>query len=1031
MTKNKIQKIVVFTLIITGIFIASLMGGMKVSADSVTADYEQLYTTQSTAGGVKITGFNKTYFDTLPKDSDGYTLVNLVIPSQIGGEDVVEIDTFTADPYSFFNQKKVKGSLTFENDSNLEIIKDNSFIGMALTGDLILPDSITYIGSSAFDQTEFNGTIKLPNNPEFKTLSSQVFMYVPFTTLQGGIPSSVEVIEHSAFAHTNLTGEVVIPDSVIQFGTGLDRGQVFNGCDNITKVTLSKNIEFIGLYTFQNCSSLKEVVFPEDSKITHIGEHAFSSAAIEKLVLPNSVTNIHYSAFIGCSNLTWFYTGDTNFVLDGRDGDLFWGNAVSFPTLHVICKNEAQANYMKDRVYDDQDRCVTYEMTVTYDGLSSSNDREVLWNFPLNYKKADDFATSLAWEVESDYTLPGTPSGKNGWAFSPTDLLAVTSSSNVIGDTLYSIYTAPTTSFTFSITKGASDSSGENIEKVYDGEAATFEVIGKLNGIDPKPTSSLEVGDYFYGYNWQKRTQIGFNETTYEGMNGYGVNSIQYSNSLSFTNVLESHNEELLEEQNPGQANYFAKYYVRVYLLKIGPTGSAQFVSTTPVATYEFEVDIQKATPEISFPSKAVVGTDLESLADVVDDVGGDFTFELNGAVVTTVQQGSNSYDYTFVPDDTDNYNTVVGNATIFGVDLVDAVSVGSLPNIDVDYGTDIYYVNLPSSVTVLMNDGTTKNLYVIWDTTSYSPTTSGNQTFAGTLVMPDGYTNTSNLKASLTLVVGKKAVVVDIDDFEIVRGMPMPTFTATSTEGLITNISYSTTAVDTLTAGSYEITMTNIADYPNYEITINKGTLEIKPGYIIGFDSGGGSKIESVSDVAHGDKLTKPATTPSRVGYNFSGWYLGADEFDFNTPIIGDIILSAKWEKKAEFRILDGNNQTIWIKEPQDVTFTSEGELENFLAVYHKGELVDPLNYDVVAGSVIITLKEDYVATFPVGTYEFTCEFTNGTSYLTLHIKDMNGEDDSPKTGDYSNMWVYVTLSLICLGSLSQIIYKKNKSVK
>ncbi|MBQ9554265.1 InlB B-repeat-containing protein [bacterium] len=46
----------------------------------------------------------------------------------------------------------------------------------------------------------------------------------------------------------------------------------------------------------------------------------------------------------------------------------------------------------------------------------------------------------------------------------------------------------------------------------------------------------------------------------------------------------------------------------------------------------------------------------------------------------------------------------------------------------------------------------------------------------------------------------------------------------------------------------------------------------------------------------------------PTKTGYNFAYWYLDDEntEFGFNTPITGDITLTAKWTpKNLEYRII------------------------------------------------------------------------------------------------------------------------------
>jgi len=65
---------------------------------------------------------------------------------------------------------------------------------------------------------------------------------------------------------------------------------------------------------------------------------------------------------------------------------------------------------------------------------------------------------------------------------------------------------------------------------------------------------------------------------------------------------------------------------------------------------------------------------------------------------------------------------------------------------------------------------------------------------------------------------------------------------------------------------------------------------------HTVEFDLNGGDSdpIDSVA-VMTGHNVAKPAD-PSRENYTFAGWYLGAEEFNFDTPITGDITLVANW---------------------------------------------------------------------------------------------------------------------------------------
>ena len=61
-------------------------------------------------------------------------------------------------------------------------------------------------------------------------------------------------------------------------------------------------------------------------------------------------------------------------------------------------------------------------------------------------------------------------------------------------------------------------------------------------------------------------------------------------------------------------------------------------------------------------------------------------------------------------------------------------------------------------------------------------------------------------------------------------------------------------------------------------------------------FDANGGSSVRT-QIVKHGQ--TASYKTTYRAGYEFLGWYLNGEEYDFSTPVTNKITLYAKWRKK------------------------------------------------------------------------------------------------------------------------------------
>ena len=81
-----------------------------------------------------------------------------------------------------------------------------------------------------------------------------------------------------------------------------------------------------------------------------------------------------------------------------------------------------------------------------------------------------------------------------------------------------------------------------------------------------------------------------------------------------------------------------------------------------------------------------------------------------------------------------------------------------------------------------------------------------------------------------------------------------------------------------------------------------SEGELTLKLYYkldnhTVTFDSNGGTAVETAT-VKHGQKVTKPADPTKEGNWKFVAWYLGENEFDFDTVITDDITLTAHWNK-------------------------------------------------------------------------------------------------------------------------------------
>ncbi len=103
---------------------------------------------------------------------------------------------------------------------------------------------------------------------------------------------------YDVFTNNNLSGELILPDSVTKIGN-----YAFYNCANLTSITIPDSVTTIGNYAFTSCKGLTSVRIPDS--VTSIGNDAFSSCAgLTKVTIPDSVTTIDNYAFTYCTNLT-------------------------------------------------------------------------------------------------------------------------------------------------------------------------------------------------------------------------------------------------------------------------------------------------------------------------------------------------------------------------------------------------------------------------------------------------------------------------------------------------------------------------------------------------------------------------------------------------------------------------------------------------------------------------------------------------------------------------------------------------------
>ncbi|OHT14689.1 hypothetical protein TRFO_14868 [Tritrichomonas foetus] len=269
------------------------------------------------------------------------TISNLLIPSQISYNDqtytitsinygafdsntiihTVEIpfSVLTIHDFAFYSCVNLQ-NIIFDDESQLTTIGSNAFaLCSSAKGNLILPNTIINIGSSAFQSCGFNGLLILPNT--LSKINNFLFSDCVYFVGTLTIPKSVELIGAYAFRHcyyftelifeeTNdnlleiqthafyrvhsCTNSLILPDSIKIIGENC-----FFACSGFSSLHLPNNLSSLGSRGFSDCFFGGDLIIPDN--ITLIDEYAFyGCGGFTSLTLPENLVHIYYSSFKGC-----------------------------------------------------------------------------------------------------------------------------------------------------------------------------------------------------------------------------------------------------------------------------------------------------------------------------------------------------------------------------------------------------------------------------------------------------------------------------------------------------------------------------------------------------------------------------------------------------------------------------------------------------------------------------------------------------------------------------------------------------------
>lgn len=228
-----------------------------------------------------------------------------------------------------------------------------------------------------------------------------------------------------------------------------------------------------------------------------------------------------------------------------------------------------------------------------------------------------------------------------------------------------------------------------------------------------------------------------------------------------------------------------------------------------------------------------------------------------------------------------------------------------------------------------------------------------------------------------------------------------------------------------------------------NYTLTYKEGALTVlvKAGVKITFrvingewDNGGSNDIEVLLDGFEGDRLKLLASQIPGVGSKpaesclAGSWDVVPDtetEFSKDTAFVYTykevISYSAAGDQKITHTRGSGKDAVFTVKR----SIHDSETYKNFVRAAMDGKTVSEENYLKAAGSLVLTLKSDYLDTLADGEHTVGITFTDGTAEAKLAIEAAPAPSPTPaprpvpQTGDQARPFIWITLLMLALAGL------------
>ena len=239
------------------------------------------------------------------------------------------------------------GLRTLQLPANLKTIGEMAFQLCSNLTEVVFPEGLRSIGYGAFADCTSLAVAKLPDSLEyvdstvFKGCAAELQLAVPGMESEGNLLYELRAEGAAITGYVEQpVGELVIPATLGGKPVYMIEAFTFQGCEEITAVTIPASVKTIGFGAFQYCSKL--AVLQLNEGLDMIVDCAFYDCdVLESVVLPDSVTVIGAGAFSYCPKLSMLilpenleYVG--NAIIDGCDALTLLGYRGSQERWHSI-----------------------------------------------------------------------------------------------------------------------------------------------------------------------------------------------------------------------------------------------------------------------------------------------------------------------------------------------------------------------------------------------------------------------------------------------------------------------------------------------------------------------------------------------------------------------------------------------------------------------------------------------------------------------------------------------------------------------